>query len=81
MNTFNLLSEKGRRVGILTTPHGKIHTPFFMPIATRGTVKNLTSEELCKLKSEIILSNTYHLIQRPGLDVLKKQKELHKFIQ
>ncbi|MBI4272605.1 tRNA guanosine(34) transglycosylase Tgt [Candidatus Uhrbacteria bacterium] len=80
MNTFKLLSEKGHRIGILATPHGKIHTPFFMPIATRGAVKNLNADELHKLKSEIILSNTYHLIQRPGLDVLKKQKGLHVFI-
>ncbi len=80
MKTFNLLSEKGRRIGILKTPHGNIHTPFFMPIATRGAVKNLSPDELHKLKSEIILSNTYHLIQRPGLDVLKKQKGLHEFM-
>lgn len=51
-----------------------------MPIATRGAVKNLTPDELHELKSEIILSNTYHLIARPGLDVLKKQKGLHAFM-
>ena len=60
------------RLGLLKTPHGAIPTPFFMPIATRGTVKSLTSEDLKKLGADIVLSNTYHLYLRPGLAVIKK---------
>ncbi|MBI2484169.1 tRNA guanosine(34) transglycosylase Tgt [Candidatus Uhrbacteria bacterium] len=77
------LHSQHRRIrrGILTTPHGKIHTPFFMPIATRGAVKNVSPDELLSIGAEIILSNTYHLIQRPGLAVLKKHHGLHSFMQ
>ncbi len=82
MNHFTFVKKHNNiRRGILKTPHGKIHTPCFMPIATRGAVKNLTPAELNKLGAEIILSNTYHLIQRPGLDVLKKHGGLHSFMQ
>jgi queuine tRNA-ribosyltransferase len=52
-----------------------------MPIATRGAVKNISPDEIHDLKASIILSNTYHLLQRPGLDVLKKHKGLHHFMQ
>ena len=68
------------RVGISKTAHGEIKSPFFMPIATRGAVKNLTSDELKKLNAEIILSNTYHLLLRPGINLIKKAKNLHNFI-
>ena len=54
------------RLGKLTTPHGVIHTPVFMPVGTLGTVKAMTPEELKALDVEIILSNTYHLYLRPG---------------
>lgn len=68
------------RLGTLTTKHGKISTPFFMPIATKATVKALTIEEIKKLKSQILLSNTYHLYLRPGIGLLKQAKGLHKFM-
>ena len=68
------------RCGELTTPHGKINTPFFMPIATRGAVKNLTPEELNDLGAQIILSNTYHLLLRPGTKIIKRAGGLHQFI-
>lgn len=68
------------RSGILKLPRGKVKTPFFLPIATKGAVKNLTPEELKNLGAEIILSNTYHLYQRPGLDILKKFGGLHNFM-
>lgn len=80
---FQLLyqSKKSRaRLGILKTPHGNIETPFFMPIATKGSVKALASAELKSLDSQIILSNTYHLYLQPGLEVLKKFGGLHKFM-
>lgn len=74
-------SEKSKaRLGKLKTIHGEIDSPFFMPIATRGVVKSLVAEELEKLNAQIILSNTYHLMQRPGAEVIKKAGGLHKFI-
>jgi len=69
------------RTGTLALPHGTVKTPFFMPIATRGAVKNISPGEIHGLQAEIILSNTYHLLQRPGLEVLKKHKGLHTFMQ
>ncbi len=79
MSTFNLISQKPRK-GLLKTPHGTVPTPAFMPIATRGAVKTLTTQEMKTLGADIILSNTYHLFQRPGLDILKKHKGLHAFM-
>lgn len=72
---------KFKKLKYFTTPHGKFNLPAFMPIATRGAVKNLTPEDLKEIGAEIILSNTYHLFQRPGLEVLKKFKGLHNFMQ
>ena len=68
------------RYGVLSLMHGSVHTPFFMPIATRGAIKNISPEEIRKLGAGIILSNTYHLYQRPGLPVLKKHGGLHSFM-
>ena len=68
------------RTGVFTTPHGKIHTPIFMPVGTRATVKTLTPEELKELNTEIILSNTYHLMLRPGEKTVKKMGGLHKWM-
>ena len=63
------------------TRRGVIKTPFFMPIATKAAVKNLTGEEVGKLGAQIILSNTYHLNLRPGADIIKKAGGLHEFMQ
>ncbi len=68
------------RLGQLRTGHGVINTPFFMPIATRAAVKNLSPEELQALGAQIILSNTYHLFLRPGVEIIKKAGGLHKFM-
>ncbi|MBU0540311.1 tRNA guanosine(34) transglycosylase Tgt [Patescibacteria group bacterium] len=68
------------RLGTLQTPHGELRTPFFMPIATKGAVKTLSSFDIEKLGSPILLSNTYHLYLRPGLEVLKKFGGLHNFM-
>lgn len=68
------------RSGVLKTRHGEISTPFFMSIATRGAVKSLLPSDIESLGGQIILSNTYHLWQRPGLSVLKKAKGLHKYM-
>ncbi len=68
------------RLGELKTKHGTISTPFFMPIATQATVKGVTMSQVKDLDAQIILSNTYHLFLRPGLDIIKKAKGLHKFM-
>lgn len=68
------------RTGKLHTPHGIVNTPVFMPVGTQGTVKTLSSEDLVSINSEIILSNTYHLYLRPGMDIIKKAGGLHKFM-
>src|SRR6058998_1828653 len=68
------------RHGRLTTAHGVIHTPAFMPIGTQGTVKAVTPRELRELKAQIILGNTYHLFVRPGIDVIQHFGGLHKFM-
>lgn len=74
-------SKKSKaRIGVIFTPHGKIKTPNFLPIATRGAVKNLTPQELKKIGVEIILANTYHLFQRPGDKLIGKFGGLHRFI-
>ncbi|MCR5003766.1 MAG: tRNA guanosine(34) transglycosylase Tgt [Bacteroidales bacterium] len=68
------------RCGVLTTDHGEIRTPIFMPVGTVGSVKGVYHHDLADdIKAEIILGNTYHLYLRPGLDVLYKAGGLHKF--
>ena len=80
---FQLLSKdphSAARTGVLTTDHGEIHTPIFMPVGTVGTVKGVYHHDLKDdIKAEIILGNTYHLYLRPGLDTLKAAGGLHKF--
>ncbi len=58
--------QSGARAGELTTPHGKILTPVFMPVGTAATVKSLAPYELVDAGAQIVLSNTYHLYMRPG---------------
>lgn len=80
---FKLLKQSKKskaRLGRLKTAHGIIQTPFFMPIATRAAVKNLTPEELKIIGAQVILSNTYHLFLRPGTKVIQKHKGLHEFM-
>ena len=68
------------RCGVITTDHGQIETPIFMPVGTVGSVKGIYHRDLKEdIKAEIILGNTYHLYLRPGLDVLKAAGGLHKF--
>ncbi len=68
------------RVGTITTDHGVIQTPIFMPVGTAGTVKAVHQRELKEdIQAQIILGNTYHLYLRPGLDVLERAGGLHKF--
>ncbi len=68
------------RAGVITTDHGQIATPIFMPVGTAGSVKAVHQRELADdVKAQIILGNTYHLYLRPGLDILREAGGLHKF--
>ena len=68
------------RAGVITTDHGEILTPIFMPVGTCGSVKGVHFSELRQqVKAQIILGNTYHLYLRPGLDILHKAGGLHAF--
>ena len=68
------------RTGVITTDHGQITTPIFMPVGTVGSVKAVHFEELRQqVQAQIILGNTYHLFLRPGLDILRKAGGLHRF--
>lgn len=83
MLTFNLektsKNTKGR-LGTIKTFHGEIKTPVFMPVGTQGTVKAMTPEELKEIGTEIILGNTYHLMLRPGHELIQRLGGLHKFM-
>ena len=73
-------SHSNARRGRLTTAHGEIDTPTFMPVGTQGSVKGVSPRELHELNAQIVLGNTYHLFVRPGLDVLKHFGGLHNFM-
>ncbi len=73
-------SKTGARVGILHTPHGDIYTPTYMPVGTQATVKGVLPKDLHDAKTQILLSNTYHLHMRPGSEIVKKAGGLHKFM-
>jgi len=69
------------RAGVITTDHGTIETPIFMPVGTVGTVKGVHQTELKdQINPDIILANTYHLFLRPGMDILEKAGGIHKFM-
>ena len=70
----------GARLGRLTTPHGVIDTPAFMPVGTAGTVKGLTQQALAELGVQILLGNTYHLYLRPGHERIRRLGGLHRFM-
>lgn len=78
---FRILKKDGAaRRGELTTAHGVIQTPCFMPVGTRGAVKSVTQRDLLDLDAEIILGNTYHLYLRPGDGLIARSGGLHRFI-
>jgi tRNA-guanine transglycosylase, queuosine-34-forming len=73
-------TQSNARAGLITTDHGTIETPIFMPVGTQGTVKAVHFSELKHdIKAEVILGNTYHLYLRPGIDILEKAGGLHQF--
>src|SRR5207237_3148255 len=68
------------RLGRITTIHGVVDTPVFMPVGTQATVKALDPRELIEMGTQIILGNTYHLSIRPGLDIIRAAGGLHRFM-
>ncbi len=79
---FRLVATDGKaRAGIVTTDHGDIETPIFMPVGTQGSVKAIEQRELEEIGAQIILGNTYHLYLRPGTEILGAAGGLHKFIR
>ncbi|MDB4102583.1 tRNA guanosine(34) transglycosylase Tgt [Acidimicrobiales bacterium] len=81
MFTFEVASTSGvARTGTITTPRGTIQTPCFMPVGTRAAVQTLTSHDLADLEAQIILGNTYHLMLRPGADLIEEMGGLHGFM-
>ncbi|MYI75324.1 MAG: tRNA-guanine transglycosylase, partial [Acidobacteria bacterium] len=78
---FTVTHTDGRaRRGVLRTPHGVVQTPAFMPVGTAGAVKALTHRDVLQLGAEIILANTYHLLLRPGVELIGNAGGLHRFI-
>ena len=83
MTNFQVLhtdSRSAARLGLLTTAHGEVETPVFMPVATAGAVKGITPQQLQETGSELVLANTYHLLLRPGVETVEKLGGLHKFM-
>ncbi|MAH74289.1 MAG: tRNA guanosine(34) transglycosylase Tgt [Candidatus Pelagibacter sp. TMED197] len=79
--SFELITQsKNARLGKIKTSKGIIDTPTFMPVGTQGTIKGIFTEDILKTGTQIILGNTYHLLLRPGVDVLKKFGGLHDFM-
>ena len=73
-------TDNNARAGILATSHGKVETPFFMPIATKGTVKQISPDDLHTIGTEAIIANAFILYLKPGLEILSKFKGIHNFM-
>ncbi len=79
--SFELVTQDGNaRLGKIYTRRGFIDTPAFMPVGTQGTVKGIFVDDILKTNTQIILGNTYHLLLRPGVEILNKFKGLHNFM-
>ena len=79
--SFELVTQDGKaRLGKISTPRGIIDTPAFMPVGTQGTVKGIFKEDILSTNTQIILGNTYHLLLRPGIEILNKFQGLHNFM-
>jgi queuine tRNA-ribosyltransferase len=84
ISPFKVLHKDNKtkaRTSLLYTKHGVIETPVFMPVATQGSVKALTDDDLRHVKAQCILSNTYHLYLKPGTELLEKMGGLHSFMR
>lgn len=81
MSHFKILHQEGQaRVGQLKTAHGLIETPEFIPVGTQGAVKAIAPDRLKGIGAQVVLANTYHLMLRPGVDLVKKLGGIHKFM-
>ena len=83
MNAVSWMSsgaDGAARTGVLSTPHGAVETPNFMPVGTRATVKTMDRDDLVAVGAQIVLANAYHLMLRPGEDVVAELGELHGFM-
>ena len=79
--SFELITQDDRaRLGKINTSRGEIDTPTFMPVGTQGTVKGIFTDDILKTNTQIILGNTYHLLLRPGIEVLNKFHGIHNFM-
>jgi len=79
--TFSVVGTDGlARAALLTTDHGTVETPAFMPVGTQGSVKAIEQRELEEIGAQIILGNTYHLYLRPGIEIIRQAGGLHRFI-
>ncbi len=79
--SFEVITQDDKaRLGKITTQRGDIDTPAFMPVGTQGTVKGIFTDDIKKTNTQIILGNTYHLLLRPGIEVLNKFNGLHNFM-
>jgi queuine tRNA-ribosyltransferase len=84
-NLFDFIIKKediqtAARIGQLTTPHGTVNTPMFVPVATKGSVKTLTPQELLEMGAEILIVNAFHMHLLPGADTIRELGGLHKFM-
>jgi queuine tRNA-ribosyltransferase len=81
MSSFRIDARDGSaRAGVVVTPHGDVHTPAFVPLATSATVKSLHASEVAELGYEMVLGNTFHLFIRPGHEQIAKMGGLHEFM-
>ncbi|MBI3633103.1 MAG: tRNA-guanine transglycosylase, partial [Candidatus Vogelbacteria bacterium] len=83
MIEFNIIKRSKKswaRVGILKTPHGEVETPSLVPVATKAVIKTLTSEEVKQTKTQLTISNTFHLHLKPGDQIVKKAGGINKFM-
>lgn len=81
--TYQLQAQcpwSGARAGLLTTPHGVVETPVFMPVGTNAAMKSMTWPQIEEVQGQIVLSNSYHLYLRPGHDLIKEAGGLHRFM-
>ncbi|MDA7715224.1 tRNA guanosine(34) transglycosylase Tgt [Pelagibacteraceae bacterium] len=79
--TFELITQDDKaRLGKISTSRGIINTPVFMPVGTQGTVKGIFTDDILKTNTQVILGNTYHLLLRPGIEVLDQFNGLHNFM-
>ena len=79
--SFELIAQDDKaRLGKIFTSRGTIDTPAFMPVGTQGTVKGIFTDDILKTNTQIILGNTYHLLLRPGIEILNNFNGLHNFM-